>query len=256
MDRDQWKIMKENSNYQINTINKEIRNLKTKKIIKPRINKNYYKIDLYQNGKRKTHYLHRLIYNNLVGDLTDDQIIDHINNNSLDNSLDNLRIVTQSQNKINSKYSTDFIEISEEDQVSLIVLDLDNEVFFYEKLKLFVRKIINTKFRILGIQYRSQYCNYIRYTKKGKNFSLNITKYLFPELATNVNFVLINSDGIYFDEKARKFYRYNEKTGLYKELAISYYSPEYIRVQYMVGKRNVNLNVYGYLHKNSDIEIA
>lgn len=256
MDCGEWKLMKENSNYQINTINKEIRNLKTKKIIKPRIHKNYYQIDLYQNGKRKTYYLHRLIYNNLIGDLGDDQIIDHINNNSLDNSLVNLRIVSPSENNINSKYSTEFIEISEEDQKCLIVLDLDNEIFFYEKSKLFVRKIYKNKFRILAIQYRSRYCNYIHYSNKGKTYSLNISKYLFPELASNVNFILINSDGIYFNEKARKFYRYNEKTGLYKELAISYYSPEYIRVQYMVGKRNVNLNVYGYLHKNSDIEIA
>ena len=192
----------------------------------------------------------------MIGDLSDDQIIDHINNNSLDNSLDNLRIVSRSENKINSKYSTDFIEISEEDQVSLIILDLDNEVFFYEKLKLFVRKIINTKFRILGIQYRSRYCNYIHYANNGKNFSLNITKYLFPELATNVNFVLINSDGIYFDEKARKFYRYNEKTGLYKELLQTYYSQHHIKIQYNINKERKYINVYGYLHKKSDIEIA
>lgn len=250
-----WVTLKENCNYEINSITYQIRNSKSKKVIKPSINSNgYYCLSLCKNGKQKQYLLHRLIYNNCIGDLKSTDIIDHINCNRLDNSLENLRIVTRSENNINSKRTTDFIEIDEKSQQSLIVLDLENEVFFYKELSLFIRKIYQNKFRILPINYYSQFCQTIYYMTNGKQYYINITKYLFPQLAENLSLTLIHSDGIYFNENARRFYKYHEKSGLFKELKQYYNSKNSIRIHYRFNGKKKNMNIYGYLYKNYEIK--
>ena len=250
-----WKILKENPNYEINVNSHEIRNCKSKKVIKPHVNnKGYYCVGLYSNGIKKRYLLHRLIYNNLVELLKPESIIDHIDNNPLNNSLENLRIATRSENSINKKITTDFIEIDEKTQERLVVLDLDNEVFFHKQLNLFVRKILLNKFRILPIDYQSQFCQRIHYTTNGKNYYINITRYLYPELVDNLSLTLIHSDGIYFDENARKFYRYHEKPGLFKELKQHYNSKNSIQIQYYFNGKKKNMNIFGYLYKNDEIK--
>lgn len=251
-----WRILKENENYEININNFEIRNSRNKRVIKPWINKGgYYTVTLSNNGDVKKYLLHRLIYNNFLGKLEPEDIIDHIDNDRLNNSLENLRIVTASENSINSKRTTDFVEIDEKSQQSLIVLDLENEVFFYKELSVFIRKIYQNKFRILPIQYLSQFYQRIQYRTNGKNYQINITRYLYPELAENLNFTLIHTDGIYFDEVAKKFYRYHEKSGIFKELKQFYHSKKCIEIQYYFDGKKKNMNVFGYLHKNDFIEV-
>lgn len=250
-----WKTLKENENYEISVNSHEIRNCKTKKTIKPRVNnKGYYYIGLCSNGKQKHYSLHRLIYNNFLGDLGADDVIDHIDNDRLNNSIENLRKCSQSENNINKKITTDFIQIDEKTQERLVVLDLDNEIFFYKQLNLFVRKILLNKFRILPINYESQFCQRIHYTTKGKNCSINIMKYLYPELAENTNLTLIHSDGIYFNENARKFYRFYQKSGLFKELKQCYHSKKCIQIQYCFNGKKKKMNVFGYLYKNDEIQ--
>ena len=249
-----WKILKENSNYEININTFEIRNRRNKRVLKPRINNGYYNVTLCSNGKQKQYRLHRVVYNNLIGDLMDNEVIDHIDNNPLNNSLENLRKCSQSENIINSKKTTDFMQIDEKTQESLIVLDLENEVFFYKELNLFVRKIYLTKFRILPIHYVSQFSQGIQYMTNGKQYYINITRYLYPELAENVNFILVHSDGVYFDEANKKFYRYHEKSGLFKELKQYYYSKKSIYIHYCFDGKKKNMNVFCYLHKNYEIK--
>ena len=251
-----WKTLKENFNYEININSCEIRNRRNKRVLKPSINSNgYYCVNLCSNGYQKNYLLHRLIYNNIIGDLQADDVIDHIDNNPLNNSLENLRKCSQSENMINSKKTTDFIQIDEKTQESLVVLDLENEVFFYKKLRLFVRKIFKTKFRILPIDYHSQFCQRIQYMANGKQYNINIMKYLYPELAENVNFILVHSDGIYFNENARKFYRFYQKSGLFKELKQCYNSKNSILVSYSFEGKTKHINVYAYLYKNDSIEV-
>ena len=251
-----WRPLKEECNYEINVNTYDIRNRTSKKIIKTHINKGgYYCIKLYSNGYRKNYLLHRLIYNNLIGDLKPTDIIDHLDNDPLNNSLENLRIVTASENNINRKIKTDFIHIDEITQQSLVVLDLENEVFFYEKLRLFVRKIFKNKYRILSINYQSQFSQQIQYNTNGKRYYINVTSYLYPELAENLSLTLIHSDGIYFDENARKFYRYHEKSGLFKELQQRYNSKNSIIIGYRLDGKFKAINVYGYLYKNNSIEV-
>lgn len=251
-----WVTLKENCNYEININNFEIRNSKSKKIIKPRVNnKGYYYIGLYSNGCQKKYLLHRLIYNNLLGNLEDNDVIDHLDNDPLNNSLENLRKCSQSQNLINSKRTTDFVEIDEKSQQSLIVLDLENEVFFYKQLNLFVRKIYLTKFRVLPIRYYSQFCQRIEYKTNGNRYYINITPYLYPELANDLNFTLIHSDGIYFCETSRKFYRYHSKSKIFKELKQNYRSKKCIQIYYRFEGKNKTMNICGYLYKNDSIEV-
>lgn len=251
-----WKILKENPNYEINVNSHEIRNSKSKKIIKPYVNKgSYYRVRLYSNGCQKNYLLHRIIYNNLIEDLENNSVIDHIDNNPLNNSLENLRKCSQSENIINSKRKTDYIYIDEKTQERLVVLDLDNEIFFYKQLNLFVRKIYLNKFRILPINYDSQFCQRIHYRTNHKDYRINIVKYLFPELAENTNLTLIHSDGIYFDENARKFYRYHNKSCIYKELKQHYQSKKSIYIYYGFDGKKKTMNVYAYLYKNESIEV-
>jgi len=51
-----------------------------------------------KNGKRKSYYIHRLVYKSFVGEINENMIIDHINQNKHDNRLDNLRMITQGDN--------------------------------------------------------------------------------------------------------------------------------------------------------------
>lgn len=252
----EWKTLKENPNYEININTYEIRNSKSKKIIKPYVNSNgYYNVTLYKNGKQRHYKLHRLIYNNFLGDLGADDVIDHIDNDRLNNSLENLRKCSQSQNLINSKKTTDFMQIDEKTQESLIVLDLQNEVFFYKELNLFVRKIHLTKFRVLAIRYHSKYCQTIEYRTNYKRFYINVTPYLYPELAENLSLTLIHSDGIYFDKKSRKFYRFYQKSGLFKELKQRYNSKNSVQIHYSFEGKTKYMNVFYYLRKNDSIEV-
>lgn len=250
-----WKTLKENSNYEININTYEIRHSRNKRVIKPWINKGgYYTVTLSNNGDVKKYLLHRLIYNNFLGKLEPEDIIDHIDNDRLNNSLENLRIATRSENSINSKRTTDFMQIDEKSQETLVVLDLENEVFFCKELNLFVRKIYLNKFRILPIQYLSQFYQRIQYTTNGKNYQINITRYLYPELANDLNFTLIHSDGIYFCETSRKFYRYHSKSKIFKELKQNYHSKKCIKIQYYFNGKKKNMNVFAYLYKNDDIQ--
>lgn len=80
------------------------------KVLKPQAatqNKKYYQVRLfnqeYPNGK--LHYLHRLVYEAFVGEIGDDNTIDHIDENTSNNHYTNLQVMTQSDNssKSNSK---------------------------------------------------------------------------------------------------------------------------------------------------------
>lgn len=72
------------------------------KSLTPILMAGYLSLRLFVNGKTKSVSLHRLLYSTFVGKIPDDMVIDHIDRNKLNNNLNNLRLVTMSQNQMNS----------------------------------------------------------------------------------------------------------------------------------------------------------
>lgn len=68
-------------------------------IVKEGDNGNGYKtVKLSKDGKMKTYYVHRLVYEAFKGNIPNGLVIDHINDNKNDNSLSNLQLLTQRKN--------------------------------------------------------------------------------------------------------------------------------------------------------------
>lgn len=65
--------------------------------------KDYVRLTWSREGKRKSAYAHRIIWELHYGKIPDGYCIDHINGDGLDNRIENLRLATKSQNGQNRK---------------------------------------------------------------------------------------------------------------------------------------------------------
>ena len=61
-------------------------------------NRGYLKINAYKNGKRKTFYVHRFVYECFRGDILHELQVDHIDNDKQNNCIDNLQLLTPAAN--------------------------------------------------------------------------------------------------------------------------------------------------------------
>ena len=96
-----WKQINGYPNYEI-SICGHVRNFKTKRVLKPWLNrKNYYCISLYENNMVKKYNIHRLVAFNFIPNINNDKFVDHINNIKLDNTISNLRWCTNQENHLN-----------------------------------------------------------------------------------------------------------------------------------------------------------
>jgi len=101
-----WKQMIYFPDYEVSHLGK-IRNIKTKKPVKGSLNEeSYRRVTFYDNGRRKAHYMHRVVASLFVPN--DDPInkteVHHLNNIRDDNRSCNLKWVTHQENMKFVKY--------------------------------------------------------------------------------------------------------------------------------------------------------
>ena len=101
-----WKEIKGYSNYEV-SISGSVRNITTKQILKPRINRDgYYRVNLYRNKKIKVHNIHQLVIMTFIPNINNKKCIDHKNNDKLDNTISNLRWASYQENNFNRSMSS------------------------------------------------------------------------------------------------------------------------------------------------------
>lgn len=95
-----WKTIDDYPDYMVSNMGR-VKSFKKGKevILKPILGKiGYYYVNLRNNGKRKVHYIHRLISEYFIPNPENKPCIDHINTDRTDNRVENLRWVTQKEN--------------------------------------------------------------------------------------------------------------------------------------------------------------
>jgi hypothetical protein len=100
--KENFKFIRGYENYMISDYGR-VFSIKSHRFLKPRINTwGYYKVNLCENGIKKTFTIHRLVGLHFLENPENKKCIDHINNNRLDNTINNLRFVSSQQNSHNS----------------------------------------------------------------------------------------------------------------------------------------------------------
>lgn len=97
----EYRVIKNFPNYEVGE-DGNIRNIKTKRIMKPYLQKGYYRITLMVEKKvKKSAAVHRLLALEFIPNPDNKPIIDHINRDKTDNRLCNLRWSTYKDNSNN-----------------------------------------------------------------------------------------------------------------------------------------------------------
>ena len=100
---EEWRSVSGNANYQVSNIGR-VRNVKTEKILKPRVGgsgKCYFIVALYKDNTRANSYIHRLVAQEFIDNPVNKKYVDHIDHNKTDNTILNLRWVSNSENSMN-----------------------------------------------------------------------------------------------------------------------------------------------------------
>lgn len=98
--REKWIMIKQNNNYEVSDYG-NIRNKKTKRLLKPAIsNKGYYLVSLSNKGKTHSYTIHKLVMEHFNRCAFDYEVINHIDHNKLNNNISNLEYITQKENCI------------------------------------------------------------------------------------------------------------------------------------------------------------
>ncbi len=103
---EEFRIIKDYDNYSVSNLG-NIKNNKTGKIMKLSMDgKGYYKINLFNDKKPQTKYVHRLVGETFIPNPLNKKCIDHKDNNPLNNHISNLRYATHQENQFNQQLSS------------------------------------------------------------------------------------------------------------------------------------------------------
>jgi len=101
-----WKTKDDNENYEV-SISGSVRNVKTKRILKPYIRGiGYYCVKLLKNNICKNLPIHRLVANAFLPNVENKECVDHIDSNKLNNTISNLRWCSNQENSFNRQLSS------------------------------------------------------------------------------------------------------------------------------------------------------
>lgn len=108
-----WLTIKQNNNYEVSNLG-NVRNAKTKRVLKPSIsNKGYYLVALSNNGKSHTYTVHKLVIEHFNRCAFSNEVVNHKDHNKLNNCIENLEWCTQKEN-IKDAYSSGLCENARE----------------------------------------------------------------------------------------------------------------------------------------------
>ena len=99
-----WKKIDDYENYSV-SMNGDVRNDKTGRILKQNLGNGYYQVGLCKNGKEKKHLVHRLVAIAFIKKEECRDFVDHIDGDRTNNSLTNLRWCTHKENQQNQSLS-------------------------------------------------------------------------------------------------------------------------------------------------------
>ena len=119
-------------NYEVSNLGR-VRNIKSGRILKPRLHNGYLRLCLYKNNKNKDLLLHRIIATAFIDNPDEKPQVNHIDENKLNNDLSNLEWCTERENAI---HGTRIKRIAEKNFKKVIQLDLnDNVLNEFESIK-------------------------------------------------------------------------------------------------------------------------
>jgi hypothetical protein len=111
--------------YEVSNLGK-VRNIKSGRILKPFLIQSGYLVHgLYENNKRKTLLLHRIIATAFIDNPEAKPCVNHIDENKLNNDLSNLEWCTERENSI---HGTRTKRVAEKLSQKVIQLDLNDNV--------------------------------------------------------------------------------------------------------------------------------
>jgi len=73
-------------------------NFNTRRKLKPGLMKGYHIVTFYNNKRRKSHLVHRLVAKAYIPNPNNSPEVNHIDGNKLNNHMDNLEWVTHAEN--------------------------------------------------------------------------------------------------------------------------------------------------------------
>ena len=137
-----WKSVKGFSNYEVSNFG-NVRNIKTKYVLKPTYLEHYNSISLSKKGVAYTKYIHKLVATAFLGHIPcgHKEVVNHIDFDKKNNRADNLSLITQRENtnKAHIKSSSQYVGVS-----------------FIKKINKWRSAIIIEKERIIIGQYKTE----------------------------------------------------------------------------------------------------